>query len=150
MWDGTGGFKGKVKIKCDNTMSVRDSMKNTLKMNSKQSFCSLNRAIRKYIKELEKEGLEIEIKHIKGHQDDLQRFEFLSRWSQLNVIADGKAKNRLANHFHSRNKVRISVYHKEGWTCWLGNNKCEDFKHNQLQDWIFRKRQDFTGTGKRR
>ena len=87
-------------------------MKNSSKMSSQQSFCSLNRAIRKHIRELEKEGLCIEIEHTKGHQDDLQRLEFLTRWSQLNVIADGKAKNRLAQHFYSKNKVRISRYHK--------------------------------------
>ena len=140
MWDGRCGFQGKIKIKCDNAMSVRDSMKKSLKMSSQQSFCSLNRSIRKHIWELNKEGLGIEIGHIKGHQDDLQRFEFLPRWSHLNIIADSKAKNRLAQHFYSKNKVRISRYHKEGWTCWLGDIKCEDFKYNQLQDWILRKK----------
>ena len=64
-------------------------------MRSQQSLRSLNREIRKHIADFEKAGLEIDIGHIKGHQDDIQRFEFLSRWSQLNVIADGMAKHRL-------------------------------------------------------
>ena len=105
MWEGKGDYKGKLKIKCDNITSVRDSMKNSLKMRSQQSFRSLNRAIRKHIAELGKEGLEIVISHIKGHQDDLQRFESLTRWSQLNVIADGMAKKRLAQHFYLKTKV---------------------------------------------
>ena len=57
------------------------------------------------------------IRHIKGHQDDIQRFESLSRWSQLNFIVDGNAKHRLAQYFYSKNKVPISRYHKEEWTC---------------------------------
>ena len=109
-------------------------MKKSLKINSQQSFCSLNRSIRKHIFDLDKVGLHIEMGHMKGHQDNLQRFEFLTRWSQLNVIADGKAKSRLAQHFYQKNKVCKSIFHKEGWTCWLGSNKCKDFKHNQLQD----------------
>ena len=67
----------------------------------------------------------------------------MTRWSQLNVIADGMAKKRLAQYFYLKKKVCKSSYHKEGWTCWLGNNKCEDFKHNQLQDWIFCKKARF-------
>ena len=114
-----------------------------MKISSQQSFRSLNRSIRKHIADLEKAGLYIEIWHIKGHQDNIQRFEFLTRWSQLNVIADGMAKNRLAQHFYLKEKVCKSSYHKEGWTCWLGNNKCKDFKHGQLQDWIFRKKVRF-------
>ena len=70
-----------------------------MKMSSQQSFRSLNRAIRKHILKLEKVELSIEMGHIKGHQDDLQRFEFLTRWSQLNVIADGKQKVGYHNNF---------------------------------------------------
>ena len=76
-------------------------------MGSNQSFCSLNRAIRKHIKDLEEVGLRVELGHIKGHQDDIQRFESLSRWSQLNVIVDGKAKSRLAENFYSKNTKQI-------------------------------------------
>ena len=143
MWEGNGDNKGRLKIKCDNITSVRDSKKRSLKMKSQQSFRSLNRAICKHIAELNKEGLEIVMSHIKGHQDDIQRFESLTRWSQLNVIADNMAKKRLAQHFYSKEKVGKSRYHKEGWTCWVGNNKCEDFKHNQIQDWVFQKKARF-------
>ena len=105
MWDGNSSYKGKIRIKCDNITSVKDSMKKPLKMGSHQSFRSLNRAIWKQILDLNKSGVKIEIKHIKIHQDDLQRFEL-------------------------NNKINKSIYHREGWSCWLGNNKCEDFKHN--------------------
>ena len=53
MWDGNSGLQGKIKIKCDNITSIRDSMKKSLRMGSNHSFCSLNRAIRKHIKDLE-------------------------------------------------------------------------------------------------
>ena len=31
-----------------------------------------------------------------------------------------------------------STYHEEGWLCWLGNTKCEDFR-SDLKDWIFQR-----------
>ena len=105
MWEENRGFIGKIRIKCDNITSVRDSMKKSLKMRSQQSFQSLNRAVRKHIADLEKAGLEIESGHIKGHQDDIHRYKTLLRWSQLNSLVDEKARGRLAEYFYR--KIRL-------------------------------------------
>ena len=34
-------------------------------------------------------------------------------------------------------EVRSSAFHGEGWTCWLGSRKCEDFTGKCLHRWIF-------------
>ena len=31
-----------------------------------------------------------------------------------------------------------STFHGEGWSCWLGATKCEDFSRPDIKDWIFK------------
>ena len=87
---------------------------------------------------LEKRGLKCALGHIKGHQDDTCLFHHLDRWAQLNVIADQKAKKRLQMHIAYGRDTLSSTFHGEGWSCWLGATKCEDFSGPDIKDWIFR------------
>ena len=91
------------------------------------------------MRNLRKRGLKFELSHIKGHQDENCLFHNLDRWAQLNVIADQKAKQRLQIHIINGRDTMSSTYHEEGWSCWLGNTKCEDFFRSDLKDWIFKR-----------
>ena len=42
------------------------------------------------------------------------------RWAQLNVMADPKAKQRLAEFALQESEVKLSSFHGKGWSCWLG------------------------------
>ena len=79
----------------------------------------------------------VTIQHVKRHQDDVAQFDELSRWAQLNVLVDQEAKKRLLEFFMQGGDVRSSAFHGEGWTCWLGQMKCEDFTGKCLHRWIF-------------
>ena len=83
---------------------------------------------------LKKRGLKFELSHIKGHQDEDCLFHHLDRGAQLNVIAYQKAKRRLQLHIMNGRDTMSSAFHEEGWSCWLGNIKCEDFSRPDLKD----------------
>ena len=53
------------------------------------------RAIRKNLYKLRLRGLNVYMRHVKGHQDEHTYFEELPRWAQLNILADQAAKKRL-------------------------------------------------------
>ena len=50
------------------------------------------RAIRKTLNKLQLRGLKVNMKHVKGHQNEHTYFEELLRWAQLNILADQAAK----------------------------------------------------------
>ena len=52
------------------------------------------------------EGIEIRYKHVKGHQDDEVEFRHLDRWSQLNVIADEIAGDKMMEYTNKVNEDR--------------------------------------------
>ena len=52
--------------------------------------------------------------HIKGHQGDAENFQNLTRWAQINVMADHKAKQKLSEFIIPGNEVKLSVFHGEG------------------------------------
>jgi hypothetical protein len=67
---------------------------------SRKKFISVERSLCKYIimaVRTKAESLPIQItwRHLKGHQDNNAMFHQLDRWAQLNVQADGIAKNLL-------------------------------------------------------
>ena len=55
---------------------------------------------------VEKKGLHICLLHIKGHQDDAEFFQNLTRWAQLNVMADHKSKQRLSEFIIQGSEVK--------------------------------------------
>ena len=79
-------------------------------------------------------SLEIRLSHFKGYQDDAKINKNLTRWVQLNIIADHVAKSRLVEFLAQDNKVKFSSFHGEGWSCWLGKNKCKDFTRQKLHE----------------
>ena len=54
----------------------------------------------------------------------------------MNVLTDLAAKKCLQEQIINGQEVESSAYHGEGWTCWLGDEKCEDFTHHELKQWI--------------
>ena len=99
---------------------VLDSNQSKLKTKKSKIFRAILRAIKKNIIALENKGLTINLSSIKRHQDDAENFQNLSRWAQLNVMADHKAKQRLSIFLLQGIDVKPSTFHGEGWSCWLG------------------------------
>ena len=59
------------------------------------------------------------------------------------------AKKRLTEFMLQGKKVlKLSLFHGEGWSCWLGKNKCEDFIRQKLHNLIYKKGQENTGQEK--
>ena len=137
MWPESTTLRGCVQVRCDNLAGVYDCSTHGLKSKQSKKFRGLLRAIRKNILGLRTRGLIINIQHIKGHQDDLQQFDQLSRWAQLNIIADQAAKKRLGEFLMHNSEICSSSFHGEGWSCWTGPIKCEDFGNKILHKWIF-------------
>ena len=127
MWPQESIWSGLIQIKCDNLTGINDCSYLELKLPKSKKFRALLRAIRKNMRKLEKRGLKFVLGHIKGHQDDNCLFHHLDRWAQLNVIVDQKAKKRLQIHIAYGRDTISSSFHGEGWSCWLGATKCEDF-----------------------
>ena len=92
MWRQDTGKKEKIRIRCDNLSGILDSNQTKLKTKRSKTFRAILRSIKKNILLLKNRGLIISLSHIKGHQDDEENFQNLTRWAQLNVIADHKAK----------------------------------------------------------
>ncbi len=140
MWKEDNEKRGKIRIRCNTLSGILDSNQPNLKTKRSKTFRAILRAIKKNLLLLKNRGLIISLSHIKGHQDDEGNFQNLSRWDQLNVIADHKAKKRLAEFFLQGIEVKSSTYHGEGWSCWLGGKKYKDFAKHKLQRWIFTRR----------
>lgn len=79
MWPEKILFLGRVELRCDNKSGVWDCTDDNLKTRKTKKFRGLLRAIKKTILDLKQRGLSITIKHVKGHQDDLAKFDELSR-----------------------------------------------------------------------
>ena len=62
-----------------------------------------------------KSGVQITLLYIKGHKDNAENFQNLTRWAQLNIIADHMAKHILIEFLVQGNEVRSSSFHSEGW-----------------------------------
>ena len=77
--------------------------------------------------------------HIKGHQDDAENFQNLTRWAQLNVMAGYKVRQRLSEFIIQGNGIKSLMFHGEGWSCWLGGKKYKDFTRQKLHKWIYRR-----------
>ena len=71
--------KGKIRIRCDNLSGVFDSNQTHLNTKRSKTFRAILRAIKKNILLLKNRGLTISLSHIKGHQDDEENFQNLTR-----------------------------------------------------------------------
>ena len=49
-------------------------------------------------------------------------------------------KRRLTEFLMQGNEVESSSLYREGWSCWLGNKKCEDFIKQKLHKCIYQER----------
>ena len=77
---------------------------------------------------MEIKDLAISLSHIKRHQDDAENFQNLSRWVQLNVMADHKAKQILSGFIIKGNDIKLSTLYGEGWSCLLGEGRTSQNK----------------------
>ena len=75
IWDGSNNQKGKRRIRCNNLSGFLDSLQITLKTKRLKTFRAILQAIKKHIASLEKDGLQISLLHIKGCQDDAEKFK---------------------------------------------------------------------------
>ena len=111
--------QGCIYIGCDNDTSIDNASKTTCKVMQKQKDVDLIRAIR-HIKKL----IPITIKFIKvkGHLDEIERYEDLDRPSQLNVICDRMAKDFLLEAIGNKETASGTIPH-EFWGVSVNNMK---------------------------
>ena len=50
-----------------------------------------------------------------------------------------ESKKTFTTHIANGRDTLSSTFHEEGWSCWLGATKCEDFSRPEIKDWIFQK-----------
>ena len=95
MWPSQTVKQGCVLIKCDNIAGMNDFSNGKLKLSRSKKILGLLRAIRNIKQKLRKRNLHILFRHIKDHQDEKLNFHQLNRWTQMNVLEDLSAKERL-------------------------------------------------------
>jgi hypothetical protein len=84
--------EGSMEIGCDGLGALSAIQSNNHIIKSSWKHFDMIKAIRKSI-QLSK--LNWRLQHVKGHQDDETLFDHLDRWSQLNVLVDKMAKDKL-------------------------------------------------------
>ena len=114
MWPDNNIRKGSIHIKCENLTGVKDSSYTHLKISRSNKFLGLLRAIRKHTQELRDKGLHFVFEHIKGHQDDTSRFQWLDCWAQMNVLTKIASNKCLQEQIINNQEVSSSAYHGEG------------------------------------
>ena len=58
----------------------------------------------------------------------------------MNFLVDLLAKQRLQNQIIQSKEITQSMYYGEGWSCWLGDTKIEDLVHQDIKQWVYKRR----------
>ena len=98
----------------------------------KTSCSSKHHDIRRALSHLRRVvGLQIKLRHISGHQDDLCAWRNLSRWEQLNVVCDTAAKKFLSQNI-AEGRVSPAALPTEQWCCWAGAKRITGDLHSPI------------------
>ena len=127
IWDESNNRPGKIRIRCNNLAGFLDSTQTKLKTKRLKTSRLILRAIKENIAALT------------GHQDDAENVQNLTRWAQLNLMADHKVRQRLSEFLIQGNEAKLSSFYRKGWSCWPRKKKCIDFTKQKLYKWIYKK-----------
>ncbi len=120
---------GSMEIGCDNSTSLRIFHPDFVPEPYEESF-DLVFAI---WSRLQRSSITWTPRHVKGHQDDNQRYRRLDRWARLNVEMDCTAKvywNQV--YFSGQHAPQHHAIDGEGWTIWFGDVKMASPKTDLL------------------
>jgi hypothetical protein len=107
--------EGAVRLGCDNSSCVRHGQGDWQKVSSSIKHSDLIRAIRLLKHKL---PITVSFEHVYGHQDDYLSFACLPRLSQLNILADHRAKSHLQMLACQSPPPQCSAFLPyEGWRC---------------------------------
>jgi hypothetical protein len=79
--------------------------------------------------------IEIELFHIKGHQDDVP-YNVLNRFESLNVVMDSHAKAHWTTVHDDDDFVRHEWIPGEGWPLWIGFEKTTGEVHTSITEQV--------------
>lgn len=113
--------EGKATVCCDNEKGIYLADCKWVHLALRTKHADLIQAIRRLAANL---PIEIEFRHVGGHQDKHKDFHELSRPSQLNVMMDHEAKRYLRHLLDMEYRPSVpTAIHGEGWRCTIDGSK---------------------------
>mgnify|MGYP003460263465 FL=1 len=111
---------GKIRVGCDGLSAIQQLREYKVTQTPMRKHFDLISAIRRLMRD---SPIEIELFHIKGHQDDVA-FNVLDRFETLNVVMDSQAKAHWTMvQDDDADFARHERIPGEGWPLWLGFEK---------------------------
>jgi hypothetical protein len=114
-----GITKGKIRVGCDGLSAIQQIRKYKITQTPLRKHFDLISSIRRLMRD---SPIEIELFHIKGHQDDVP-YNVLDRFETLNVVMDSHAKAHWTTVHDDDDFVRHERIPGEGWPLWIGFEK---------------------------
>jgi hypothetical protein len=124
---------GSIEVELDGDQAM-ENIFGTWPLHPKQADYDLLKDLRKKIRN---SPLTWTGRWVEGHQDDQTQFDHLDRWSQLNVEADGLAKECWNTCMQSDSWLTNKGFADEGWSVWIEGRKLTKVNKLALYEHVF-------------